>query len=79
MHRIGGLEKDLRTGNISYDAANHQAMTNLRADKVAAVAKFIPPQMSSTGRSRAGSPSSAGARRIGAIYQAVRAIPDRER
>ena len=44
MYRVGGLEKDLRTGNISYDAQNHQAMTNLRADKVAAVAKFIPPQ-----------------------------------
>ncbi|MFN0025542.1 MAG: 2-oxoacid:acceptor oxidoreductase subunit alpha [Parvularculaceae bacterium] len=43
-HRIGGLEKDLKTGDISYDAANHQAMTDLRFAKVASVAKFIPPQ-----------------------------------
>ncbi|MDZ7627341.1 MAG: 2-oxoacid:acceptor oxidoreductase subunit alpha [Parvularculaceae bacterium] len=43
-HRIGGLEKDLKTGDISYDAANHQAMTELRFAKVASVAKFIPHQ-----------------------------------
>lgn len=42
MHRIGGLERDIRTGNISYDAANHQAMTDMRARKVALVADFIP-------------------------------------
>ncbi len=42
-HRIGGLEKDARTGNISYDADNHQAMTTLRHDKVQAVAKSLPP------------------------------------
>ena len=44
MHRIGGLEKDIETGHISYDPANHQAMTELRAAKVAAVADFIPEQ-----------------------------------
>jgi 2-oxoglutarate ferredoxin oxidoreductase subunit alpha len=43
-HRVGGLEKDIETGDISYEAANHQAMTELRAAKVASVAKFIPPQ-----------------------------------
>jgi 2-oxoglutarate ferredoxin oxidoreductase subunit alpha len=43
-HRIGGLEKDLKTGDISYEAANHQAMTDLRFAKVASVAKFIPAQ-----------------------------------
>ncbi len=43
-HRIGGLEKDLATGDISYEAANHQAMTDLRFAKVASVSKFIPPQ-----------------------------------
>ncbi len=43
-HRIGGLEKDLKTGDISYEAANHQAMTELRFAKVASVAKFIPQQ-----------------------------------
>ncbi|MEQ8749935.1 MAG: 2-oxoacid:acceptor oxidoreductase subunit alpha [Amphiplicatus sp.] len=43
-HRIGGLEKDIKTGDISYDDANHQAMSELRARKVASVANFIPPQ-----------------------------------
>ena len=44
MHRIGGLEKDIATGHISYDPANHQAMTNLRAAKVQSVADYIPEQ-----------------------------------
>jgi 2-oxoglutarate ferredoxin oxidoreductase subunit alpha len=44
VHRVGGIEKDIDTGNISYEAANHQAMTNLRRDKVARVADFIPDQ-----------------------------------
>ena len=34
VHRVGGIEKDAGTGNISYDPANHQAMVALRADKV---------------------------------------------
>jgi 2-oxoglutarate ferredoxin oxidoreductase subunit alpha len=37
MHRIGGIEKDSLTGNISYDPANHQKMTDLRRDKVLGV------------------------------------------
>jgi len=41
-HRIGGLEKDGK-GTISYDADNHSEMTRLRAAKVEAVAKSIPP------------------------------------
>ncbi len=44
MHRIGGLEKDIETGHISYDPANHQRMTNLRAAKVDAVAEYIEDQ-----------------------------------
>lgn len=43
MHRLGGIEKQDVTGNISYDPANHQHMVELRARKVAAVAKTIPP------------------------------------
>ncbi|MHA7873637.1 MAG: 2-oxoacid:acceptor oxidoreductase subunit alpha, partial [Hyphococcus sp.] len=49
-HRIGGLEKDIETGDISYDPANHAAMTKLRADKVASVAAFIPDQTVEQGR-----------------------------
>ncbi|CAN5178094.1 2-oxoacid:acceptor oxidoreductase subunit alpha [soil metagenome] len=41
-HRIGGLEKEDVTGNISYEAENHERMTKLRAAKVAKVADDIP-------------------------------------
>ncbi len=44
MHRVGGLEKQDGTGNVSYDADNHQKMVNIRAQKVANVAEMIPPQ-----------------------------------
>lgn len=44
IHRVGGIEKDASTGNISYDADNHQAMTDIRTSKVASVAQFIPDQ-----------------------------------
>lgn len=44
QHRIGGLEKDADSGNISYDPANHQRMTDLRFDKIAGIAKDIPDQ-----------------------------------
>jgi 2-oxoglutarate ferredoxin oxidoreductase subunit alpha len=43
QHRIGGLEKADGTGNISYDGANHERMTELRAAKVAGIADEIPP------------------------------------
>jgi 2-oxoglutarate/2-oxoacid ferredoxin oxidoreductase subunit alpha len=41
-HRIGGIEKEAVTGNVSYDPANHQLMTDSRAWKVANIAKDIP-------------------------------------
>jgi 2-oxoglutarate ferredoxin oxidoreductase subunit alpha len=41
-HRIGGLEKADRTGNISYDADNHDLMVRMRAQKVAGIASDIP-------------------------------------
>ena len=43
-HRIGGLEKDKNTGNVSYDPVNHEVMTHIRAEKVARIAKDIPAQ-----------------------------------
>jgi 2-oxoglutarate/2-oxoacid ferredoxin oxidoreductase subunit alpha len=42
-HRIGGLEKADGTGNISYDPANHERMTELRSEKIAGIAREIPP------------------------------------
>jgi 2-oxoglutarate ferredoxin oxidoreductase subunit alpha len=44
MHRVGGIEKENGTGNISYDPENHQRMVHLRAQKVANAAKLLPPQ-----------------------------------
>ena len=44
MHRLGGLEKDIDSGHISYDPDNHQRMTDMRCAKVASVADFIPAQ-----------------------------------
>ena len=42
MHRIGGLEKQEDTGNVSYDSKNHERMVALRAEKVAKIADYIP-------------------------------------
>ncbi len=44
MHRIGGLEKQNGTGNVSYDPDNHEQMVKLRAQKIANVADDIPLQ-----------------------------------
>jgi len=43
QHRIGGLEKADRTGNISYDPDNHDFMTRTRQAKVDGIAASIPP------------------------------------
>ena len=43
MHRVGGLEKQDGTGNVSYDPDNHQLMTETRANKVNLVAEFVDP------------------------------------
>ena len=41
-HRIGGLEKDSITGNVSYDPHNHESMVKTREEKVQRVANYIP-------------------------------------
>ncbi len=43
-HRIGGLEKQNITGNVSYDADNHELMVKTRQAKVDAIADYIPLQ-----------------------------------
>jgi 2-oxoglutarate ferredoxin oxidoreductase subunit alpha len=42
-HRIGGLAKEPRTGNVSYDPEDSERMIRLRAEKVARIATDIPP------------------------------------
>jgi 2-oxoglutarate/2-oxoacid ferredoxin oxidoreductase subunit alpha len=43
-HRIGGLEKENITGNISYDPENHQLMVKIRQEKIDKIADHIPLQ-----------------------------------
>ena len=70
-HRIGGIEKDIETGHISYDAANHQAMTNLRKAKIERVANHLPDQTIDQGVSGGLAVVGWGST-YGAIYQAVK-------
>lgn len=71
MHRIGGLEKDINTGHISYDPANHQQMTEMRAAKVASVAKFIPDQQVELGPDRGDLLIVSWGSSYGPVYQAA--------
>ncbi len=43
-HRIGGIEKQNITGNVSYDPDNHQLMVKIREEKVEKIAQYIPEQ-----------------------------------
>ncbi len=45
MHRIGGIEKENGSGDISYTPDNHEAMVHLRAAKVEGIANDIPPAL----------------------------------
>ncbi len=51
-HRIGGLEKQHETGNISYDAENHEFMVHMRENKVEKIADFIPLQTIDNGNDK---------------------------
>lgn len=42
-HRVGGLEKEIDTGNVSYEPADHEKMVRLRSEKIARIAEIIPP------------------------------------
>ncbi len=72
VHRIGGLESDRETGHISYDPANHQRMTKLRADKVEAVAGYIGEQAIESGPDSGDVVVVGWGSTYGPIYQAVR-------
>ncbi|NBG64626.1 2-oxoacid:acceptor oxidoreductase subunit alpha [Acidiluteibacter ferrifornacis] len=48
-HRIGGIEKEWDTGNISYNPENHERMVKVRAAKVARIADSIPLQTIDSG------------------------------
>jgi 2-oxoglutarate ferredoxin oxidoreductase subunit alpha len=48
-HRIGGLEKQNITGNVSYDPENHELMVKIRQEKVDRIADYIPEQVLDSG------------------------------
>lgn len=51
-HRIGGIEKENETGNISYDPDNHELMVKLRQAKVNGIADYIPLQTIDNGNTK---------------------------
>ncbi|WP_133365152.1 2-oxoacid:acceptor oxidoreductase subunit alpha [Qipengyuania sediminis] len=69
MHRIGGIEKHEKTGNIDYSPGNHQAMTNARRDKVLGVA--VPDQTVELGEARGTLAVVGWGSTYGPIHQAV--------
>jgi 2-oxoglutarate ferredoxin oxidoreductase subunit alpha len=48
-HRVGGIERDYDSGNISYDPENHQRMTDARAAKIEGIANDVPLQVTEDG------------------------------
>jgi len=71
-HRIGGIEKDYDTGNISYDPENHHRMTKVRAAKIDNIANDIPLQTVSEGNETGRLAVVGWGSTFGAIEQAVR-------
>ncbi len=51
-HRIGGIEKENETGNISYDSDNHELMVQIRQAKVDGIANYIPLQSVDNGKEK---------------------------
>ncbi|MHA3841658.1 2-oxoacid:acceptor oxidoreductase subunit alpha [Sphingomonas aestuarii] len=70
LHRIGGIEKQLGTGNIEYSPANHQAMTDLRQNKVAGI--DVPDQVVELGEEGGKLVVVGWGSTYGPIHQAVR-------
>ncbi|HIF10593.1 MAG TPA: 2-oxoacid:acceptor oxidoreductase subunit alpha [Sneathiellales bacterium] len=70
-HRIGGVEKGYDTGNISYDTANHQLMTDVRGQKIAGIANDIPLQVVEGGHEAKGLAVVGWGSTFGALESAV--------
>ena len=71
-HRIGGIEKDFETGDISYDSDNHQKMTAIRKAKIDGIDRFIPEQAVSLGSTQGELVVVGWGSTFGAIHQAVK-------
>ncbi len=73
-HRVGGLEKDKETGNVSYDPENHQYMVKARAKKVQKIAEYIPEQKFDSGSLQSSVLVIGWGSTYGAIKTAVRSL-----
>jgi len=71
-HRIGGIEKNVGTGHIDYAPENHQAMTDIRANKVLGVADSYAPVETEQGEAGAALAIVGWGSTFGPIAQAVR-------
>jgi 2-oxoglutarate ferredoxin oxidoreductase subunit alpha len=77
-HRIGGLEKQDGTGNISYDPVNHERMTRLRAERIAGIQRELElPHVDDAGCDDAELLVLGWGSSYGAIRAAVRRVRDR--
>ena len=76
-HRIGGIEKNVGTGHIDYSPANHQAMTDIRANKVLGVAESIGDQQVCLGGTSGKLAVVGWGSTFGPIHQAVRRARNR--
>jgi len=72
MHRIGGIEKAIDTGDLDYSPGTHQAQTDARKDKIDGVAKGIPAQEVSLGKAGGKLAVVGWGSTFGPIHQAVR-------
>ncbi len=70
-HRVGGLEKNYNSGNISYDPINHQRMTDARKAKIDGVANAIPEQAVEQGETTGRLAVVGWGSTYGPIYRAV--------
>lgn len=70
LHRIGGIEKELDTGHINYEASNHQAMTDIRKNKIDGIT--VPDQIVELGAESGKLAVVGWGSTFGPIHQAVR-------
>ncbi len=70
LHRIGGIEKELDTGHINYEASNHQAMTDIRKAKIDGIK--VPDQVVELGAENGKLAVVGWGSTFGPIHQAVR-------
>lgn len=77
-HRIGGLEKEILTGNVSYDPVNHEKMVEIRANKIDRISDEIPKQEVNRGKEGAKLCVLTWGSTFGAVETAVRDMLEKD-